>query len=82
VSAPKRPAHIARTMPGPPTMLGPLMSEPPAEPPPALAAAPELFVNLPILRHLEKLEHFEAIQTTTLDDEPATPGGDESRSNG
>lgn len=46
----------------------------PAEPPPDLAEAPEKFVNLPILRNLEKLEHFDAIQTTTLDDEPATPG--------
>lgn len=46
-------------------------SELPLDPPPALAAAPELFMDLPILRHLEKLEHFEAIRTTTLDQPPA-----------
>jgi len=45
----------------------------PAEPPPELAAAPELFMELPILRNMEKLEHFEAIRTTTLDD-----GGEQS----
>jgi hypothetical protein len=53
---------------------------PPAEPPPELAAAPDKFMNLPILKNLEKLEHFEAIQTTTLDDE--TPSGGETPSNG
>jgi len=40
----------------------------PAEPPPELAAAPELFMDLPLLRNMEKLEHFETIRTTTLDD--------------
>jgi len=40
----------------------------PAEPPPELAAAPELFMDLPLLRNMEKLEHFEAIRMTTLDD--------------
>jgi hypothetical protein len=45
----------------------------PAEPPPELAAAPDLFIELPILRNMEKLEHFEAIRTTTLDD-----GGEQS----
>jgi hypothetical protein len=38
----------------------------PSEPPPDLAARPDLFVNLPILRNLERLEHYDAI--TTLDD--------------
>ncbi|TMA55416.1 MAG: zf-HC2 domain-containing protein [Deltaproteobacteria bacterium] len=47
----------------------------PAEPPPELAAAPELFMELPILRNLEKLEHFEAIRTTTLDDGGAQSNG-------
>jgi anti-sigma factor RsiW len=51
-------------------------------PPPELAAAPDKFMNLPILRNMEKLEHFEAIQTTTLDDEPATPDGEPEPSNG
>ena len=41
----------------------------PSEPPPDLAARPDLFVDLPILRNLERLEHFEAIQTTTLDEQ-------------
>jgi anti-sigma factor RsiW len=51
-------------------------------PPPELAAAPDKFMNLPILRNLEKLDNFEAIRTTTLDDEPATPGGEPQPSNG
>jgi hypothetical protein len=56
--------------------------EPVGEPPPDLAAAPEKFMNLPILRNMEKLEHFEAIQTTTLDDESGSPPGKEPPSNG
>jgi anti-sigma factor RsiW len=47
---------------------------PPSEPPAELVAAPDKFMNLPILRNLEKLEHFEAIQTTTLGDDD-TPNG-------
>jgi predicted anti-sigma-YlaC factor YlaD len=43
---------------------------PPTEPPPDLAAAPELFMNLPIIRNMEKLEHFEAITMVEL-----TPNG-------
>ena len=45
----------------------------PVEPPAELAAAPDLFIELPILRNMEKLEHFEAIGTTSLDD-----GGEQS----
>jgi anti-sigma factor RsiW len=41
----------------------------PPGPPPALAAAPELFVDLPLLHNMEKLEHFDAIRMTTLDDD-------------
>lgn len=48
----------------------------PSEPPPDLTARPDLFVDLPILRNLERLEHFDAIQTTTLE------GREEARSNG
>ncbi len=44
----------------------------PSQPPPELAARPDLFIDLPLLRNLERLEHFEAIQTTTLDDEPGS----------
>jgi len=54
----------------------------PAEPPPKLAEAPDLFMDLPILRNMDKLRHFEAIETTTLDDEPGTPDGQEPPSNG
>jgi len=62
--APRRePQAVARRLP------------PPSEPPAELAAAPDMFMNLPILRNLEKLEHFEAIQTTTLADDPSTPNG-------
>ena len=39
---------------------------PPTEPPPDLAAAPDLFMNLPIIRNMEKLEHFEAITMVEL----------------
>jgi hypothetical protein len=39
----------------------------PGDPPPELAARPDLFVNLPMLRNLDKLQHYEAIQTTTVD---------------
>src|SRR3989442_1467438 len=55
---------------------------PPAEPPAKLAEAPDLFVDMPIIRNLDKMTHFEAIQTTTLDDEPATPDRQEPPSNG
>ena len=44
-----------------------------ATPPPDLAEVPDLFVDLPILRNMEKLQHFESIRTTTLDD-GSTPG--------
>jgi len=55
------------------------LPEPPREPPPELAAAPELYMDLPILRNLEKLQNFEAIRTTTIED-PADGQGE--RSNG
>ena len=65
---------IARATPqAPPTPApraeAPKSTPPPPEPPPELAAAPDLFMELPILRNMEKLEHFDAIRTTTLDDE-------------
>ena len=31
-----------------------------------IAAAPDLFMNLPIIRNMEKLEHFEAITMVEL----------------
>jgi hypothetical protein len=39
----------------------------PSEPPPELAARPDLFVNLPLLRNLDKVQHYEAIQTIAVD---------------
>ena len=70
----------------PPSLLRPprriAKGPPPAEPPAKLAEAPDLFVDMPIIRNLDKMTHFEAIQTTTLDDEPATPDGQEPPSNG
>ena len=83
-----RPAPTAvakRGAPAPPSPLSPphrFAKALPAEPPAKLAEAPDLFVDMPIIRNLEKLTHFEAIQTTTLDDEPATPDGQEPPSNG
>ena len=41
----------------------------PIDPPAALAARPDLFVDLPMLRNLEKLQHFDAI--ATMDDDPS-----------
>jgi hypothetical protein len=52
----------------------------PVEPPAELAARPDLFVEMPILRNMEKLDHFEAIRTTTVEDTPAPSG--EAPSNG
>jgi Putative zinc-finger len=39
----------------------------PSQPPPELAARPDLFVNLPLLRNLDKVQHYEAIQTIAVD---------------
>jgi len=41
----------------------------PTQPLPALEQAPDVFAELEMLRNLEKMRHFDAIQTTTLDDE-------------
>ena len=78
------PAHRAAQAPPRPTRAPSRMAKvpPPAEPPAKLAEAPDLFMDLPIIRNLDKLTHFEAIQTTTLDDESATPDGQEPPSNG
>src|SRR5579864_1936161 len=66
-SAPVTPDRVASATtppaPKPAARTGaPRMTEPPAELPPKLAAAPDLFMDLPILRNMEKLKHFEAIQ--------------------
>jgi len=49
----------------------------PQGPPPALAARPDLFMELPILRNMEKLEHFEQIETTTVDGQPRSDAAPE-----
>ena len=77
--APKVEARDAAQAPRPPRRIAKAL---PAEPPAKLAEAPDLFVDMPIIRNLDKMTHFEAIQTTTLDDEPATPDGLEPPSNG
>ena len=84
-STPKAGAkQVARSSPPAPARLPSRVAKvpPPAEPPAKLAEAPDLFVDMPIIRNLDKMTHFEAIQTTTLDDEPATPDGQEPPSNG
>ena len=61
----RRPDRVARSKPSvPPT------------PPPALLSDPELFVDLTLLRNLDKLQHFDAIATVdpSPEDPPADPG--------
>ena len=43
----------------------------PAEPPAALASRPDLFMDLPMLREFDKIQHFDAIAGT--DDDEASP---------
>ena len=45
----------------------------PDEPPAELASRPELFVDLPVLRNLDKLQHFESIATMEEDPTDALP---------
>ena len=42
----------------------------PADPPAELAAHPELFIDLPLLRNFDKLQHFETIATMNSDAPP------------
>ena len=53
----------------------------PEQPPPELASRPDLFIDLPILRAMDKLRHYDAIATME-DDDPAAPTGDPSPSDG
>jgi hypothetical protein len=62
-----------------PTAVAQAPEAPPEELPRALTERPDLFMELPILRNLEKLEHFEQIETTTLDGQPRSDAGLESR---
>jgi hypothetical protein len=48
----------------------------PVELPVELSQRPDLLFALPILHNLDKLEHFEKIQTTVLDDDIGQPPGD------
>ncbi len=57
-----------------PTAVATGSREPPRELPKELAEAPDLFMSLPILRNMDKLQHFEAIQTTNTDDQDDTSG--------
>ncbi len=45
----------------------------PTEPPPELASAPDLFMDLNLLRNMEKLQHYDAIETTTLHEQDGGP---------
>jgi anti-sigma factor RsiW len=45
----------------------------PDEPPAELASRPELFVDLPVIRNLDKLQHFESIATMEDDATDAPP---------
>lgn len=65
--APRAPARVAVRPPRTPLT---------GDPPPALAAQAELFIDLPILRNLEKLEYFDAIATTDGDDGANPPASD------
>jgi anti-sigma factor RsiW len=53
----------------------------PQDPPPALAAEPGLFVDMAIVRQLDKLQHFDAIAGMDADD-GGEPSGQEAPSNG
>jgi putative zinc finger protein len=57
-------------------------SSPPSEPPTALASQPDLFVDMPIVRNLDKLEHFDAIAGTSMDDDDGDGAPDDPASNG
>jgi hypothetical protein len=72
------PAEVVAEAPAP-TAVAQAPEESPEEPPPALTARPDLFMELPILRNMEKLEHFEQIETTTLDGRPRSDARPEAR---
>jgi len=88
------PAPVARRPAPPPVPVAvaakPRAPEPPPEvaeqrtpePPAELAERPDLFIDLPILRHMEKLEHYEQIQTTGASDAPVHPADGEGQTNG
>lgn len=48
----------------------------PVDLPVELSERPDLLFALPMLHNLDKVEHFEKIQTTVVDDDMGTPSGD------
>ena len=52
-------------------------SRAPVDPPAELASRPDLFVDLPMIRELEKMQHFDSIATTEDSDggEAPSPNG-------
>ena len=79
-SAPRVHSALGAAAGRPPRRGGSRHTPPPVDAPPAaLAAAPELFIELPILRRLEKLQHFDAIRASRP---PAGPASEPAASNG
>src|SRR5262249_6682634 len=73
-TAPRAPARAAERAPAPAPSPAPASPQRrrvargvPSEPPPELAERPDLFINLPLLRNLDKVQHYEAIQTIAVD---------------
>ncbi len=63
------PAHEPAVVAEAPRQIDPSRRpELPSEPPPELAAAPDLFMEMNILKNMEKLQNYDAIETTTLHD--------------
>lgn len=54
----------------------PQLAAVPVDLPVELSERPDLLFALPMLHNLDKLEHFETIQTTVLDDGTGQPSGD------
>jgi anti-sigma factor RsiW len=85
VAAPTKPsgAAVARaTPPAPPHAAVASRNQPtPSDPPPALAAQLDLFVDMPVVRNLDKLKHFDAIATMDVDD-GTQPSDEEAPTNG
>ena len=85
-SAPKaetHPAHeaqaVARAKPAEPAEAAPIEQAnaeqlEPEDLPPALVEHPELFLRLPVVRRLDKLEHYEEVRTPRDDAEPVGLG--------
>ena len=81
VAPPRAPTKVAVASPAAAPTARPVVARrektrAPAEPPAALASRPDLFMDLPMLRQFEKIQHFDAI--AGMDDD----GVGESPSNG